>query len=320
MRLNRVEFALMNNPVRAAIQRRVEARRLLAMGGEMRGGTALEIGCGRGVGVEIILDLFGAERVDAFDLDSRMIDRARRRLRSRGEQVRLWKGSATSIRAEDGKYDAVFDFGIIHHVPSWRDALAEVRRVLRAGGRFYAEEVFASFITRRPVKGLLKHPEHDRFDHDEFCAGLADAGLELIAARQLWGAGGWFIADKPVARACSTRDWRASRCAFDREPELLEPRKRSGCSPSVWEACGAGHTDVQRLGCQLAVTKTASAGDRPRWRPQSASGVRICQGDSGRGARDEVLLPSRKRSGIVASLSARPVPTVVSPRSAAPSA
>ena len=196
MRLNRVEFALMNNPVRAAVQRRVEARRLFEMGGAMPGGTALEVGCGRGVGVEIILDLFAAERVDAFDLDSRMIDRARRRLRSRGEQVRLWTGDATSIPANDGTYDAAFDFGIIHHVPCWRDAIAEVGRVLRPRGRFYAEEVFGSFITRRSVQRLLEHPEHDRFNYDEFCVSLAEAGFELIASSQLWGAGGWFVADK----------------------------------------------------------------------------------------------------------------------------
>jgi len=196
MRLNRVEFALMNNPIRAAVQRRVEARRLLEMGGAMRGGTALEIGCGRGVGVEIILDLFGPERVDAFDLDSRMIDRARRRLRSRKEEVRLWTGDATSIPASDGTYDAVFDFGIIHHIPSWRNALAEVRRVLCPGGRFYAEEVFGDLITRRSVQRLLEHPEHDRFNHDQFCAALTEAGLEVVASSQLWGAGGWFIADR----------------------------------------------------------------------------------------------------------------------------
>ena len=196
MRLNRVEFALMNNPVRAAVQRRVEARRLFEMGGAMGGGTALEIGCGRGVGVEIILDLFGADRVDAFDLDSRMIDRARRRLRSRREQVRLWTGDATSIPANDGTYHAVFDFGIIHHIPNWRNAIAEVGRVLRPRGRFYAEEPFGSFITRRSIQRLLEHPEHDRFDHDQFCATLAEAGLDLMTSSQLWGAGGWFVAQK----------------------------------------------------------------------------------------------------------------------------
>jgi ubiquinone/menaquinone biosynthesis C-methylase UbiE len=198
MRLNSIEFALMNNPVRAAIQRRFEARRFLAMGGALRGGAALEIGCGRGIGVEIILDMFGAERVDAFDLDPRMIARARQRLESRGKRVRLWTGDATSIPSNAGSYDAVFDFGIIHHVPNWRDAVAEVGRVLRAGGRFYAEEVFGDFLSSAITRRLLKHPQEDRFNHDQFHAALQAAGLKVVASSQAWGAGGWFIARKPA--------------------------------------------------------------------------------------------------------------------------
>jgi hypothetical protein len=44
MLLNRIECALMNNPIRAAIQRTFEARRLLRMGGPISGGQALELG------------------------------------------------------------------------------------------------------------------------------------------------------------------------------------------------------------------------------------------------------------------------------------
>src|SRR5438093_5285940 len=84
MILNAVEKAMMNNPVRAAIQWRFEARRMLTMGGRMQDGRALEVGCGRGIGTEIVLDRFGADRVDAFDLDPAMVERARRRLASRG--------------------------------------------------------------------------------------------------------------------------------------------------------------------------------------------------------------------------------------------
>jgi ubiquinone/menaquinone biosynthesis C-methylase UbiE len=197
MRLNRVEFALMNNPVRAAVQRRIEAQKLLAMGGPMNGGTALEIGCGRGVGVEIILDVFGADRVDAFDLDPRMVARAERRLEDRADRVRLWTGDATAIPAQNDTYDAAFDFGIIHHVPNWRNALKEVGRILRPGGSFYAEEVFGSFITRRSVRRLLEHPQDDRFNHDQFRTALVEAGLEVSASSELWGLGGWFIARKP---------------------------------------------------------------------------------------------------------------------------
>jgi trans-aconitate methyltransferase len=80
MLLNRVEKLMMNNPLRAAVQPRFEARRLLDMGGPATGGRCLELGCGRGVGTQIVLDRFGAGEVDAFDLDPDMVEQARARL------------------------------------------------------------------------------------------------------------------------------------------------------------------------------------------------------------------------------------------------
>lgn len=194
MLLNRIEKALMNNAARAAIQRRFEVPRLLAMGGRIDGGHALELGCGRGVGIEAIFDDFGAGRVDAFDLDAQMIALAEQRLASRGSAVRLWVGDAESIPSPDGAYDAVFDFGIIHHVPSWRNVLREVRRVLRPGGRFYAGEVLARFILNPITRRLLDHPLEDRFDHHGFVRALLQHGFEVIGSRELAGLFGWYVA------------------------------------------------------------------------------------------------------------------------------
>lgn len=165
------------------------------------GGRALEVGCGRGVGVEIVLDTFGADAVDAFDLDPDMIDRARRRLARRGTKVRLWVGDATRIDAPDEAYDAVFDFGIIHHVPDWRAAIAEVARVLAPGGRFYAEEVFDRALAHPVLRALLEHPTEDRFGAAAFSAALDAAGLRLRGQRTVGALGGWFVADKPLAAA-----------------------------------------------------------------------------------------------------------------------
>ena len=57
----------MNNPARAAAQRRFTANHMLRLGGDVASGSAFEIGCGRGVGVEIILETFKAANVVAFD-------------------------------------------------------------------------------------------------------------------------------------------------------------------------------------------------------------------------------------------------------------
>lgn len=199
MLLNRVEKAMMNNPLRAAIQRRIEVPRLLALGGPMCGGRALEIGCGRGVGTELVLERFGADHVDAFDLDPDMVERARRRLRRFGDRVHVSVGDVTAIRAPDASYDAVFDFGVIHHVPAWREAIAEIRRVLRPGGRLYAEEVLARFILHPVWRRVLDHPLEDRFDHDAFMAALAQGGFEVVGARAFRLDFGWYVADRTLA-------------------------------------------------------------------------------------------------------------------------
>jgi ubiquinone/menaquinone biosynthesis C-methylase UbiE len=200
MRLNRLEFALMNNPLRAAIQQHFEAPRLLQMGGPMTGGRALEIGCGRGVGTELILDVFKADRVDAFDLDPRMAALARKRLQPRGSRARVWVGDATAIPVGADIYDAVFDFGIVHHIPQWRKALQEVGRVLKPGGRFYAEELLASLINHPIMKKLLDHPRADRFDAASFSAGLTDAGLLQYKSKHLAGLIAWFTAARADER------------------------------------------------------------------------------------------------------------------------
>jgi len=196
--LNRLEFVLMNNPVRAAIQRHVEARRLLRLGGPIMGGAALELGCGRGVGAAIILDVFGASSVDAFDLDPRMVARARRRLDPRAD-VRLWVGDATAIPCPDARYEAVFDFGILHHVPDWRAALREVRRILKPGGRFYAEEVLAAYLRNPLLARLFRHPTHDRFDAEQFVAAVREAGLTPTGEETLGNAFAWFVARREAA-------------------------------------------------------------------------------------------------------------------------
>jgi ubiquinone/menaquinone biosynthesis C-methylase UbiE len=173
MKLNAAEKLLMNNPIRALVQRRFEAPLLERIGGRLEGLQVLEIGCGRGVGTQILLERFGAARVHAIDLDADMVRRARRRLAPYGDgRVRLDVADATQIPAPDASFDAVADFGIIHHIPDWQQAVREVRRVLKPGGRFLFEEVTRHALERWSYRTFLVHPEENRFSAEEFIAEL----------------------------------------------------------------------------------------------------------------------------------------------------
>lgn len=182
MKLNRVEKALMNNPARAFLQRHYEARLLERLGGRPERARVLEVGCGRGVGTELILERWGAREVFAFDLDQDMVNRARRRLSSYPpDRLRLAVGDVTAIEAGDASFDAVVDFGILHHVPRWQAGVAEIRRVLRPGGRFYFEEVTSQALERRAYRVLFDHPAANRFSRVEFVDELERRGIVVGA-------------------------------------------------------------------------------------------------------------------------------------------
>jgi len=187
VKLNRVETALMNNPIRAFVQRRYEAPLFERLGARLAGQRVLEVGCGRGVGTEILLERFGSREVYAFDLDPDMVAKARRRLARFGaDRVRVGVGDVTAIDAPDASFDAVVDFGIIHHVPSWRRAVAEVSRVLRPGGVFAFEEVTRQALERWFYRRFLDHPTADRFTGEEFVRELERQGIEVGEAVLAW--------------------------------------------------------------------------------------------------------------------------------------
>jgi ubiquinone/menaquinone biosynthesis C-methylase UbiE len=178
VRLTRLGKLGLNSPTRAVVQRRVVAPLLERLGGRVEGGRALELGCGRGIGAEIILDRFGAAQLELIDLDPDMVERARRRLAGRAG-TRVSVGDATRIDAADGSFDAVFDFGAIHQIPGWPAAVAEVRRVLRPGARFFFEEV-ASPLLRWTLRFTVEGwpvPESRPFSREAFLAEVEEQGM-----------------------------------------------------------------------------------------------------------------------------------------------
>jgi ubiquinone/menaquinone biosynthesis C-methylase UbiE len=179
MRLNVIEKMLLNNPARRMVQRFYEAPLLLRMAGRLDGKRALEIGCGQGFGMEIILGRFGADKVSGIDLDPQMVARAQKRISLHAGRAEVSVGDVTAIQAADQSFDAVFDFGVIHHVPAWEDAIREVWRVLKPGGIFVFEEASKQALDRWVYRALFKHPKEDRFTEENFVAALEHYGMPV---------------------------------------------------------------------------------------------------------------------------------------------
>jgi len=120
-RLNKIEFWAMNNAVRRWLQRNVELkvfqRFLKKQNIDLNNKAILDAGCGSGYSTEIISKIFNPSKIIAFDLMP--------------EQIKL---------AQKRRTDAVFIFGVIHHVCSWKKALKEISRVLKNRGALLIEE------------------------------------------------------------------------------------------------------------------------------------------------------------------------------------
>ncbi|WP_298458313.1 class I SAM-dependent methyltransferase [uncultured Cellulomonas sp.] len=177
--MNRIETALVDSPPRAWLQRSYELPLLERLGARIPGRRVVEIGCGRGVGAELLLERWGAAHVTAIDLDPAMVERARRRLARFGSRVEVRVGDACELPLDDAAADAVVDFAVIHHVPVWRDAVTEAVRVLRPGGQLVFEEVTRHALQRWSYRTFLEHPEVDRFSSDEFVEALLEEGLTM---------------------------------------------------------------------------------------------------------------------------------------------
>jgi len=180
-RLNLRELAMMDSPARRWSQRLIELRvfqRLLRRARiDLTGAAILDAGCGHGHGLALLDRTFHPSRLVGIDLMPEQIERATRR----GLAAEIRVGDITAIDEPTGAFDAVFVFGILHHVPAWRRAMTELARVLRPGGTLLVEELHGTAAAWSDRVLGTSHPAAARFDWRAFRVGLADAGFTIAA-------------------------------------------------------------------------------------------------------------------------------------------
>jgi len=179
MKLNWAERVVVNNPVRVLIQRLIICWIKRQQMVESRA-RILEVGCGRGAGACLILEEFEPALLHALDLDRRMIRQAAAYLRPRQrEKISLLVGDTLQLPYRSGALDAVFGFGVLHHLPDWRAGLSEIARVLKTGGTYILEEFYPPLYQNFLAHRLFLHPEHDRFYSPDLHRALAETGFRL---------------------------------------------------------------------------------------------------------------------------------------------
>jgi ubiquinone/menaquinone biosynthesis C-methylase UbiE len=128
----------------------------------------LEVGCGPGFVTERLLGLVPRGFVVGIDNDPYMVELAGRRLAGL-ERVEVRLGSVSEPGFVGAEFDAATARLIVQHLPDPLGALAEIRRVLRPGGRLFVTDIDSEW-------GLLLDPEPDHFEEVSAAVGSLRRG------------------------------------------------------------------------------------------------------------------------------------------------
>jgi len=116
----------------------------------------LEVGCGSGIAVQLFAE--AGANVTAVDLTSWAVATTRARLNAFGLEANVFEADGEALPLESGTFDLVFSWGVIHHSSNMEQALSELVRVCRPGGRvvimvYHRRSLF--FLVYRTVMRFL---------------------------------------------------------------------------------------------------------------------------------------------------------------------
>jgi ubiquinone/menaquinone biosynthesis C-methylase UbiE len=151
-----------------------------AVAGTPLSGDVLELGAGSGAMAEGVMQTHPQITLTVTDLDPAMVRAAHERL-SGVAGVAVRQADVTALPFDDGSFDVVTSYLMLHHVIDWPAALAEAARVLRPGGSFVGYD-FTDTVFARLIHKADRSP-HRILAVDELRDGLSEAGFEDVTVR-----------------------------------------------------------------------------------------------------------------------------------------
>jgi SAM-dependent methyltransferase len=187
------------------------------------GEHVLEIGAGHG---ELTERLRRDAKVTATDLSKRCVDELALRFAGCPE-VEVLQADVAALGAEDRKFDSVVLINVLEHIDDDADALADLREVLKPGGRLCVfvpafEGLYSEFDRR------IGHRR--RYRRARLVTAFDRAGLGVIEARYVntVGALAWWLFSRQLGQV-PTQGWSVK--LYDRLAVPVISRLEEGRAP-----------------------------------------------------------------------------------------
>jgi SAM-dependent methyltransferase len=143
--------------------------------------VVLDLACGRGKAIPLLVDTFAPRRVIAFDVDASEVARAERETAVRCP-VRFGQCGATRLALDDASVDLVFCHQSFHHFIDQEATLSELYRVLKPGGVLLLSESLRAFIYTRRIRYLFRHPMEVQKSAPEYLHMFERGGFQFSRA------------------------------------------------------------------------------------------------------------------------------------------
>ncbi len=132
----------------------LEHRVILRLAGPLQGRSGLDVGCGDGT-LALVIARNGAARVSGCDPDLRMVTRAMAQAVRGDTRIDLAVARAQALPFPDNSFDVVTCITVLAFVPDADNAIREMARVLRRGGRLVIGDLgkWSLWAARRRIRG-----------------------------------------------------------------------------------------------------------------------------------------------------------------------
>lgn len=115
--------------------------------------TILDVGCGTGTLLSLIMPENSNATVSGIDLSSEMIKVAKGKL---GEKTDLRVGDSEELPWTESSFDVVLSTQSFHHYPNPGKVLAEMKRVLKPNGHLIIADVWSPTPVRQIMNLLMR--------------------------------------------------------------------------------------------------------------------------------------------------------------------